>query len=463
MPYLFRSRWLRPLLVAQILFVYTVCEAHAADPIAGEKPARKALPEALTFESTDTPLGLKTPKDPISYSLTNFLAGIDTKFYLSIYDRGNAGVAFYYQWHANEGDILPILGVVYRVTIAKATNRFDTELHMRRVTEKSILRDVAVEPGNVTVLQNSSISLGRFYPDYTIGVTTISGENGKAMPTAELHVAHHLQYVSANQVDVAQGNIVGRVGDKVAVENYTFTVTKIVVPDKQRKIVGWVELSVADFPPETLAFSAAGKEKSASSLLEIPHAHYHLESTSDDAAIKIRLTGDLAEIAGAKNGISVEDCWKTTASGGDVLPLFGYMYKMLPLETKTGTTQIAMRRVGAKDIPPDTIVDPTNVTLLFDSKLRFSVSNSCSDTLELVRATKDPSPGVGSSASIRTRHCSEGSAIDVKEFNVKINGSFALGEHLFRVVNIVPPDRKNKLVGWIELNHDKKDTSPEQK
>ena len=51
----------------------------------------------------------------------------------------------------------------------------------------------------------------------------------------------------------------------------------------------------------------------------------------------------------------------------------------------------------------------------------------------------------------------------MKQFNVKTNDSFAVGEHLFRVVEIVPPDRERRIVGWIELDHEKKDSAPEKK
>ena len=182
-----------------------------------------------------------------------------------------------------------------------------------------------------------------------IALDEITKKDGK--PVVRLHGQSYRGYIAPTDGDRDRSAIVAKPGDKFAVGGREFIVAKIVPVDEKRKIIGWVELAYqkkAEFPPQTLTFTANRKEKPSPSLLEIPRARYQLDETSGGSAVAVHLSGDLAEVAGSKNGISVDDHWKTTASGGDVLPLFGFVYKMLPIEKGTATTKLIMRRVAPR-------------------------------------------------------------------------------------------------------------------
>ena len=113
---------------------------------------------------------------------------------------------------------------------------------LNRVNDAGLRRELAVGPGHLTILLDSKLHIplgGREFD--TIEVSDIVGDAAKA--TIQLHTRHFLERVDSHKSRYDCHDRELKVGGAFSMGQHAFTVVKIVPPDDDRKIVGWVELA----------------------------------------------------------------------------------------------------------------------------------------------------------------------------------------------------------------------------
>lgn len=159
---------------------------------------------------------------------------------------GSRSMASVTQWYRDLkiGQIVPMLGAIYRVSDVSAP---PNTLKMDRLSDSDLLKTVPVSPDSITVAVGNGFDLtplgsggegsggGVTISKFTIPKNKYALLTATASISTSVIVAPRNSWIRKREQDLIVGDVVPFAG------NYELVVRKIVPPDDEPHVVGWVE------------------------------------------------------------------------------------------------------------------------------------------------------------------------------------------------------------------------------
>jgi hypothetical protein len=153
----------------------------------------------------------------------------------------------------------------------------------------------------------------------------------------------------------------------------------------------------------------------------------------------------------------------------DIVPLFGHLYQFAhfggpkEFERDGRIFAVTMKRVTDKEILKECDIDPKSVVVVVNCDVRFpsTIDKAQMDSIAVKTIARQTDGKKELTATIKTdyflRQDSPGIATDdIETRTVKVGDVVKDKERVFTVKNIVAPDPKRHLVGWVEFSYEKK-------
>jgi hypothetical protein len=153
----------------------------------------------------------------------------------------------------------------------------------------------------------------------------------------------------------------------------------------------------------------------------------------------------------------------------DIVPLFGHLYQFAhfggpeEFERDGRIFAVTMKRVTDKEILKDCDIDPKSVVVVVNKDVRFdsTIDRAQMDFIEVKNIARKADGKKELTATIKTNYFSRQEKpgiynYDFETLTVAVGDVVKDKERVFTVKNIVAPDPKRHLVGWVEFSYEKK-------
>lgn len=199
-----------------------------------------------------------------------------------------------------------------------------------------------------------------------------------------------------------------------------------------------------DGPPQKLEF-----ESFMTRAHEIPNVPYQIGNYR--GKISLRTSDKPGEL-------TYEYEWQN--SGYVILPILGAIYQAEKVNAlDSGATALTVHRVTDKELLKEVGVDRKSVPILIDSWIAFDFANGGQDRMRVgyngrvegVERREKPRVKLRVERTIGPHRAGDRGAVDWKDIEVPVGGTFAAGTKTFAVVKVIAADQVRNILGWVEL------------
>lgn len=358
----------------------------------------------------------------------------------------NGGFSTYYP-ELREGHVVPMFGLMYRVrTITLGTGRDnDTSIEIEWIDKRDLPSGVSIgKDSRIVPLHDGRQGRARIGQD-DVHLTRIDVLRPGEPPFASVTVT---EYDGGNKEKSTL-----RPGELLKVGAKHYRVRNIVPADKERNIIGWLELA----PQPVEGNDDTPAERLQSITLYATARQYQDIPESRPLRWRIRpVTGDDGTRSlevNVGNPASFVTHYPALEEG-DLVPMFGFLYRVRSIRPGSAGQwdgSIALDWVAENDLPSDIRVrKDSHIVPLHDGRRGQGAWHGREgDDIIVVQAIHADGDGSAITATVKIlEHKSD----EKPPISVRRGDFVTVRGKGYQIREITPPDKKDNAIGWVEVD-----------